>query len=105
MSGFFSSAAGDRSRNAPNTSTPHPISWIEADVLDLPFADNYFNAATMGYGLRNVIDIPAVLKSCTAFLNPCKSCYFRLSSSQQFAIESLWYLDKIEVQGRAFRSN
>ncbi|HEY9650925.1 MAG TPA: class I SAM-dependent methyltransferase, partial [Coleofasciculaceae cyanobacterium] len=29
-----------------------PISWIEADVLNLPFDDHYFDGATMGYGLR-----------------------------------------------------
>lgn len=37
------------------------IEWVEADALNLPFADNYFDAATMGYGLRNVTDIPRCL--------------------------------------------
>lgn len=39
-----------------------PISWIEADALDLPFPDNYFDGATMGYGLRNVTDISCCLR-------------------------------------------
>lgn len=30
------------------------IQWLEADASDLPFQDNSFDAATMGYGLRNV---------------------------------------------------
>jgi demethylphylloquinol methyltransferase len=37
------------------------IGWAEADALNLPFADDYFDAATMGYGLRNVTDIPRCL--------------------------------------------
>jgi demethylphylloquinol methyltransferase len=29
-----------------------PITWLQGDALALPFADNEFDAATMGYGLR-----------------------------------------------------
>ncbi|CAN6446207.1 unnamed protein product [Victoria cruziana] len=32
------------------------IEWIEGDALDLPFGDATFDAVTMGYGLRNLID-------------------------------------------------
>ena len=46
-----------------------PISWIEADVLNLPFDDNYFDAATMGYGLRNVKVFLVVCKKYTVFSN------------------------------------
>ncbi|HAC63275.1 MAG TPA: bifunctional demethylmenaquinone methyltransferase/2-methoxy-6-polyprenyl-1,4-benzoquinol methylase UbiE [Cyanothece sp. UBA12306] len=38
-----------------------PLEWIEGDALNLPFADNSFDCATMGYGLRNVTDIPRCL--------------------------------------------
>jgi demethylphylloquinol methyltransferase len=42
---------------------PQPnIIWEEADVLNLPFPDDQFDAATMGYGLRNVTDIPSSLQ-------------------------------------------
>ena len=30
--------------------------WVEGDALDLPFSNGYFDAITMGYGLRNVVD-------------------------------------------------
>ncbi|KAH1260119.1 2-phytyl-1,4-beta-naphthoquinone methyltransferase, chloroplastic [Glycine max] len=30
--------------------------WVEGDALDLPFSDGWFDAITMGYGLRNVVD-------------------------------------------------
>ncbi|GMN41570.1 hypothetical protein TIFTF001_010801 [Ficus carica] len=32
------------------------IEWVEGDALNLPFPDGYFDAITMGYGLRNVVD-------------------------------------------------
>ncbi|CAL0314077.1 unnamed protein product [Lupinus luteus] len=32
------------------------INWVEGDALNLPFDDGCFDAITMGYGLRNVID-------------------------------------------------
>ncbi|XP_062110368.1 2-phytyl-1,4-beta-naphthoquinone methyltransferase, chloroplastic [Humulus lupulus] len=32
------------------------IEWVEGDALDLPFPDGHFDAITMGYGLRNVVD-------------------------------------------------
>ncbi|XP_022131614.1 2-phytyl-1,4-beta-naphthoquinone methyltransferase, chloroplastic isoform X2 [Momordica charantia] len=32
------------------------IEWVEGDALNLPFSDGYFDAITMGYGLRNVVD-------------------------------------------------
>ena len=64
-----------------------PISWIEADVLNLPFDDNYFDAATMGYGLRNVKDIPRSLQEIHRVLKPgAKAAIldFHRPSNQQF---------------------
>jgi demethylmenaquinone methyltransferase/2-methoxy-6-polyprenyl-1,4-benzoquinol methylase len=49
---------------------PQTIHWIEADALHLPFADNFFDAATMGYGLRNVTDIPLSLRELHRVLKP-----------------------------------
>ncbi|CAN0893132.1 2-phytyl-1,4-beta-naphthoquinone methyltransferase, chloroplastic [Linum grandiflorum] len=34
----------------------HSIEWLEGDATDLPFSDCQFDAITMGYGLRNVVD-------------------------------------------------
>lgn len=80
---------------------PHPpITWIEGDALDLPFADNYFDAATMGYGLRNVIDIPRSLKELHRVLKPGAKAaildFHRPSSSFLRAFQQ-WYLDNIVV--------
>lgn len=38
------------------------IDWVQGDALKLPFPDATFDAATMGYGLRNVASIPQALK-------------------------------------------
>jgi demethylphylloquinol methyltransferase len=46
------------------------IEWVESDALNLPFVDNYFDAATMGYGLRNVTDIPRCLEELHRVLKP-----------------------------------
>ena len=47
-----------------------PMNWIEGDALDLPFADNSFDSATMGYGLRNVTNIPLSLQELGRVLKP-----------------------------------
>jgi demethylphylloquinol methyltransferase len=59
-----------RDRDRPFLTPSSPISWVEADALDLPFADNYFDCATMGYGLRNVTDIPRSLQELHRVLKP-----------------------------------
>jgi ubiquinone/menaquinone biosynthesis methyltransferase len=48
----------------------YSLNWIEADVLVLPFSDNYFDCATMGYGLRNVVDIAQSLQELYRVLKP-----------------------------------
>ncbi|BFM39306.1 bifunctional demethylmenaquinone methyltransferase/2-methoxy-6-polyprenyl-1,4-benzoquinol methylase UbiE [Synechocystis sp. LKSZ1] len=39
----------------------YSVQWLQGDALALPFADQSFDGATMGYGLRNVGDIPQAL--------------------------------------------
>lgn len=38
------------------------ITFVQADVTRLPFADEEFDAVTMSYGLRNVADYPTALR-------------------------------------------
>jgi demethylmenaquinone methyltransferase / 2-methoxy-6-polyprenyl-1,4-benzoquinol methylase len=38
------------------------IEWAQADALQLPFPNEYFDAVVSGYLVRNVIDIPQTLK-------------------------------------------
>lgn len=67
----FSSAQLDIARQrCENHYPPLSIEWVEADALDLPFPDNFFDAATMGYGLRNVTDISRSLQELHRVLKP-----------------------------------
>lgn len=80
---------------------PHPpITWKQADVLDLPFADNFFAAATMGYGLRNVVDIPRSFQELNRVLQPGAKAaildFHRPHHSPMRAFQQ-WYLDTIVV--------
>ncbi len=38
------------------------IEWVRGDLLALPFADSSFDAATVGFGIRNVDDLEAGLR-------------------------------------------
>ncbi|MFQ3585579.1 MAG: bifunctional demethylmenaquinone methyltransferase/2-methoxy-6-polyprenyl-1,4-benzoquinol methylase UbiE [Cyanobacteriota bacterium] len=61
------SIAGSRSRRVlPGYS----LEWVLGDALALPFADHCFDGITMGYGLRNVTDIPRALREIKRVLKP-----------------------------------
>ncbi len=80
--------------------TPHNISWIEADVLELPFDDNQFSAATMGYGLRNVTDIPRCLQELHRVLKTrAKAAILDFHRPESTLMRSFqqWYLDNLVV--------
>lgn len=44
--------------------------WIEGDAIDLPFSASSFDAATIGYGLRNVVDRKRGLEEMLRVLKP-----------------------------------
>src|SRR5579859_3519797 len=46
------------------------VRWSAADALNLPFANNVFDALTHGFLLRNVIDIPRALAEQYRVLKP-----------------------------------
>jgi demethylmenaquinone methyltransferase / 2-methoxy-6-polyprenyl-1,4-benzoquinol methylase len=46
------------------------IEWIEGDALALPFADASFDAATVGFGARNLDDLAAGLRELRRVLRP-----------------------------------
>ena len=79
---------------------PLSITWVEADVLDLPFEDNQFDAATMGYGLRNVTDIKRSLKEIHRVLKTgAKAAIldFHRPSNPQMRTFQQWYMDHLVV--------
>ncbi len=46
------------------------IRWCAADALNLPFADNIFDAVTSGFGVRNFIDRVAAFREQRRVLHP-----------------------------------
>eukprot|EP00475_Leptophrys_vorax_P021127 TRINITY_DN28871_c0_g1_i1.p1 TRINITY_DN28871_c0_g1~~TRINITY_DN28871_c0_g1_i1.p1 ORF type:complete len:247 (-),score=7.55 TRINITY_DN28871_c0_g1_i1:26-679(-) len=46
------------------------MSWLEGDALDLPFPPSAFDSITMGYGLRNVTNIPRAMDEMHRVLRP-----------------------------------
>ena len=61
----FSPAMLDRARRKSRT-----IEWVEGDMLALPFADGSFDAATVGFGVRNVDDLGAGVAELRRVLRP-----------------------------------
>ena len=46
------------------------VEWIQGDALALPFADGSFDAATVGFGVRNLEDLEAGLRELRRVLRP-----------------------------------
>jgi demethylmenaquinone methyltransferase/2-methoxy-6-polyprenyl-1,4-benzoquinol methylase len=46
------------------------VAWVEGDLLALPFPDGTFDAATIGFGIRNVSDLEAGLRELARVLRP-----------------------------------
>lgn len=46
------------------------IEWVQGDMLALPFADATFDAATVGFGVRNVADLELALRELRRVLRP-----------------------------------
>jgi demethylmenaquinone methyltransferase / 2-methoxy-6-polyprenyl-1,4-benzoquinol methylase len=46
------------------------VTWVEGDLLALPWGDGSFEAATVGFGVRNVTDLPKALAELARVLVP-----------------------------------
>jgi len=46
------------------------LEWVQGDLLALPFADATFDAATVGFGARNVADLELALRELRRVLRP-----------------------------------
>jgi demethylmenaquinone methyltransferase/2-methoxy-6-polyprenyl-1,4-benzoquinol methylase len=46
------------------------VEWMQGDMLALPFADATFDAATVGFGVRNVADLELALRELRRVLRP-----------------------------------
>jgi demethylmenaquinone methyltransferase/2-methoxy-6-polyprenyl-1,4-benzoquinol methylase len=61
----FSSEMLVRARRKSDT-----IEWVQGDLLALPYGDASFDAATVGFGVRNVADLGAGLRELRRVLRP-----------------------------------
>lgn len=97
---FSSAQLAKASERLANNYPPLSITWIEADALALPFGENHFDCATMGYGLRNVTNIPLCLKELHRVLKPgAKAAIldFHRPSNPTLRDFQQWYLDNLVV--------
>jgi demethylmenaquinone methyltransferase / 2-methoxy-6-polyprenyl-1,4-benzoquinol methylase len=62
---YFSAKMLERARRKNTT-----IEWLQGDMLALPFADETFDAATVGFGVRNVEDLGLGLRELRRVLRP-----------------------------------
>jgi demethylmenaquinone methyltransferase/2-methoxy-6-polyprenyl-1,4-benzoquinol methylase len=46
------------------------VEWVRGDLLELPFGDGSFDAATVGFGVRNVADLERALRELRRVLRP-----------------------------------
>ena len=61
----FSPRMLERARHKSGT-----IEWVQGDALALPFADEEFDAATVGFGVRNLADLEGGLRELARVLRP-----------------------------------
>eukprot|EP00890_Picochlorum_soloecismus_P003582 jgi/Picsp_1/4224/NSC_01733-R1_ubiquinone menaquinone biosynthesis methyltransferase len=76
------------------------IEWVQGDALDLPYPSEYFDAATMGYGLRNVSDIPKALQELNRVLRPgCSVAILDFNNSDNMLVDGIqaFFLDSLVV--------
>jgi demethylmenaquinone methyltransferase / 2-methoxy-6-polyprenyl-1,4-benzoquinol methylase len=60
--GMLHAGRGNKSRRS--------VPFVAGDAMHLPFADGVFDAATMSFGLRNVVDAPAALREMARVVRP-----------------------------------
>lgn len=80
------------------------VDWVHGDVLALPFPDGSFDAATVGFGIRNVEDLEAGLRELARVLRPggrlaCLEITRPRGALRPFF--SLWFDGLVPLAGKA----
>jgi demethylmenaquinone methyltransferase/2-methoxy-6-polyprenyl-1,4-benzoquinol methylase len=84
------------------------IKFIEGDIMKMPFKNDQFDLLTIGYGIRNVVDIPAGLKEIYRVTKPGGSFIVveatpPLNKVWRFLIK--FYFEKLVTQASKFLSS
>ena len=94
----FSPGMLERARRKSDT-----VTWVEGDVLALPFEDGAFDSATVGFGVRNVEDLDAGLRELRRVLRPGGRLGILEITTPRGALRpffSLWFDRIVPVLGR-----
>ena len=89
------------------------IQWVQGNAMDMPFADNTFDGASIGFALRNVASIPKTLSEMTRVVKPGSHVVsLEISKPTNPVWRALFYLyfynivpliDRIVMRGRGGR--
>jgi demethylmenaquinone methyltransferase / 2-methoxy-6-polyprenyl-1,4-benzoquinol methylase len=60
----------DRARHRAAREARGSVRFVEGDVMAMPFDDSSFDGATMGFSLRNVVDVDSTLREILRVLRP-----------------------------------
>lgn len=74
------------------------LEFVQGDATALPFEDNYFDAATISFGLRNVEDVPLALRELLRVTKPggrLVICEFSTPEVAWFRSVYRWYLGSV----------
>lgn len=80
------------------------IDWVQGDLLALPFADGTFDAATVGFGIRNVEDLELGLRELRRVLRADGRLAILEITHPRGALRpfySLWFDRIVPVLGKA----
>jgi demethylmenaquinone methyltransferase/2-methoxy-6-polyprenyl-1,4-benzoquinol methylase len=80
------------------------LEWVRGDMLALPFADATFDAATVGFGVRNVSDLELALRELRRVLRPGgRLAILEITQPRGFLkpFYSLWFDRLVPLLGRA----
>lgn len=84
------------------------VDFVAGDALALPFADDTFDATTISYGLRNVVDTAAALVEMRRVTKPggrLVIAEFSTPTWRPFKQVYRWYLGQVMPQLQRFSSN
>lgn len=77
------------------------VSWVQGDAMDLPIKDETFDAYTIAFGIRNVVDIDKALSEAYRVLKP-GGRFMCLEFSHVPNAGLRWYVQNIQISSKTF---